>query len=947
MYNTSSAYKSAIRKNSRYFSWGGRIKTNKGNEIPYTSRNIVGQKPKITRSCSGSTALELGSVYASELTIDLNFKEEIDRYSLYEGEITLYSYVSKSGTQAGPFEVIPMGIFEISEATRASRTISIKAYDYMLRFDKTFVGNKTEKTPFEWLAYACERCDVQLGVSSTVVSKMANGETKFSYTNVDNVETYRDMISYVASLLCAVAMIDRNGRLVVKQFGDTEAIQDIPASWRFNSKIADYITKYSGIYATYKEAGLSEYYHLDNDVDLVYNLGTNPFLQISDSNDREKAVMNVLKQLGEVSYVPFEAEVPLDPSYDPMDIFTLSGNQAIGEVSCITEIVLEINGSMSIKCVGENPNLDKAKSRFTKNIEGLIESQEGLYTDLKNGLDRLLFDYNTSKLEIGQDETTIGLISYQLIEDSDLGGHFLCTFRASTTTHLTIRFYDNEAEELYSPVEYDLNAGDTTIGIPHAFIARKQGLHRAAVTAQCEAGTLSIDIRKALFTIDGGYLASREIDVGMDMQDLAIRQVEDDNGPDEIWIIGLDEGEIMVRKRKYEESNPYVGFDGVINLGHGRAAAIEFDGIWTLRTGEEKYTIETEEWPWFFWTDEDNVLWAQHGEDEYSRFEVDRNVSIVRACKGFSSTEYIDQDQGLIVLYLTFNGEVYYRSYSYNQVAQEVIWEERELIKKGSFTDINIHRLNDYRISVELSAEDKNLWLITGRTYVAQSTFPENAYFQVGFVDDPGMFPNFIGLYTPNEVFPEIGVLSTEYKKQNIGQNKFSYNLTIVYDKEIFGAEKVLPLKDRYSFGGATQEILDIKWKVKDGQTIVEMKLSHDASYQTLSIILNKSDFLRYKANDKIYTVVSSVVALIENGPELNENQRFSDKVSVSFTYLSKTERTVKQERESQLFNTRFSSMFDYYSIIKTKRNQKVESESFNTSFSVGFDYYKSEDAPI
>ena len=182
MYNTSSEYKSAIRKNSRYFSWGGRIKTNKGNEIPYTSRNIVGQKPKITRSCSGSTALELGSVYASEFTIDLNFKEEIDRYSLYDGEITLYSYVSKSGTQAGPFEVIPMGIFEISEATRASRTISIKAYDYMLRFDKTFVGNKTEKTPFEWLAYACEKCNIKLGVSSTVVSKMANGETKFSYT---------------------------------------------------------------------------------------------------------------------------------------------------------------------------------------------------------------------------------------------------------------------------------------------------------------------------------------------------------------------------------------------------------------------------------------------------------------------------------------------------------------------------------------------------------------------------------------------------------------------------------------------------------------------------------------------------------------------------------------------------------------------------------------------
>lgn len=848
MYNTSSEYKSAIRKNSRYFSWGGRIKTNKGNEIPYTSRNIVGQKPKITRSCSGSTALELGSVYASELTIDLNFKEEIDRYSLYDGEITLYSYVSKSGTQAGPFEVIPMGIFEISEATRASRTISIKAYDYMLRFDKTFVGNKTEKTPFEWLAYACEKCNVKLGVSSTVVSKMANGETKFSYTNVDNVETYRDMISYVASLLCAVAMIDRNGQLIVKQFGDTEAIQDIPASWRFTSKIADYITKYSGIYATYKEAGISEYYHLDNDVDLVYNLGMNPFLQISDSNDREKAVMNVLNQLGKVSYVPFEAEVPLDPSYDPMDIFTLSGNQAIGEVSCITEIVLEINGSMSIKCVGENPSLDKAKSRFTKNIEGLIESQEGLYTDLKNGLDRLLFDYNTSRLEVGQNETTIGLISYQLIEDSDLGGHFLCTFRASTTTHLTIRFYDNEAEELYSPVEYDLNAGDTTIGIPHSFIARKQGPHRAAVTAQCESGTLSIDIRKVLFTIDGGYLASREIDVGMDIQDLSIRQVEDDNGPDEIWTIGLDEGEIMVRKRKYEESNPYVGFDGVINLGHGKVAAIEFDGEWVYRPGSEKYTIETDEWPWYFWTDKEDILWGQQGEDEKTRVQLATDVVLVKACKGFSSIDYLDQDQGLVVAYLKKDGTAWYRQRIRNPETEVKYWVVgEEQIGLETWSHISVTRLNDYRISFQLSNDTHNLWMYTDRTFVGQSVPPEI----INLRGDDNKESFFCG-----EEFPVVSILSIdeeEFEREyedSEGNKKYAV-LTLNLDQHLANRGEDLATIT-YGEGSLKNNIEKVELNKKDDTKLEITTKKATVLHSSYGVIFNpnKACFVVVKSED-------------------------------------------------------------------------------------------------
>lgn len=938
MYNTSSEYKSAIRKNSRYFSWGGRIKTNKGNEIPYTSRNIVGQKPKITRSCSGSTALELGSVYASEFTIDLNFKEEIDRYSLYEGEITLYSYVSKSGTQAGPFEVIPMGIFEISEATRASRTISIKAYDYMLRFDKTFVGNKTEKTPFEWLAYACERCDVQLGVLSTVVSKMANGETKFSYTNVDNVETYRDMISYVASLLCAVAMIDRNGRLVVKQFGDTEAIQDIPASWRFNSKIADYITKYSGIYATYKEAGLSEYYHLDNDVDLVYNLGTNPFLQISDSNDREKAVMNILKQLGEVSYVPFEAEVPLDPSYDPMDIFTLSGNQAIGEVSCITEIVLEINGSMSIKCVGENPNLDKAKSRFTKNIEGLIESQEGLYTDLRNGLDRLLFDYNTSKLEVGQDETTIGLISYQLIEDSDLGGHFLCTFRASTTTHLTIRFYDNEAEELYSPIEYDLNAGDTTIGIPHAFIARKQGLHRAAVTAQCEAGTLSIDIRKALFTIDGGYLATRELDVGMDMQDLAIRQVEDDNGPDEIWIIGLDEGEVMVRKRKYEESNPYIGFDGVINLGPGRAAAIEFDGEWVERDDDEKFTIETEDWPWFFWTDEEDVLWGQKGEDEENRIQIATDVVSVKACKGYSSLEYIEQDQGLVVLYRKESG-VFYRQFAYDSTFESKLWGDEIKLLDGDWTHSDIHRLNDYRLGFELTSEEKNLWMYTKRTYVGQSGGKTK-------IQSPSALDSTILLYAPSDANLDVNFdleMSDDLKIFTIHSNRklvlfkndlreiLSFNDSIIWDygnDNMVSSVKILYIEDE------NRSDIVITLKESPKKLITEIRFASDYRFQA-----EVEDYGRVVCPAKVFTVDTTVYRTLNTETESFE---------LSFDKSGFELLTIEERRteEDESFDLGFSlSNFDYI-LIGERRTEEEEADSLGFGI-LSFDYKQVGQSPI
>ena len=54
-----------------------------------------------------------------------------------------------------------MGIFEISEANRTIKCLSIKAYDYMLRFEKSFKDIVSSGTAYELLSLACEKCDVE------------------------------------------------------------------------------------------------------------------------------------------------------------------------------------------------------------------------------------------------------------------------------------------------------------------------------------------------------------------------------------------------------------------------------------------------------------------------------------------------------------------------------------------------------------------------------------------------------------------------------------------------------------------------------------------------------------------------------------------------------------------------------------------------------------------
>lgn len=435
MYEVSEKYRRAIRGRSREFEWRGTITTKAGRVYLFSNKDIVKGSGTLTRSCSGSTSLELGSVYAAELDISLFLSA--DRYSLYDAVIDLYfvyrhravrSWNDMRAITWGEArryrwnerymeEEIPMGHFVISEATRTLTVLQLKAYDYMLKFDRTMVNSGSTRTPYEWLQYACNACKVELGISAKSVALMPNGTKRLSWTNTDDGNTYRDLLSQVATVLCAVCQIDRSGRLVVIPFSNTPVI-DIPASWRYSSKIADYITKYTGLYATYRAGGVTEYYKVEPDDGLVYNIGTNPLLQIAASAEREGILQGIISHLSATTYTPFEAEIPGDPAIDPMDVLSLSGGQALGEIACVTEIVYRINGKSTIKCVGENPRLNQAKSRYTKDIEGLLAQNEGI-----EGTSTFWMSdaYSASDMAITETETVVCATEFEIQTDKSRG----------------------------------------------------------------------------------------------------------------------------------------------------------------------------------------------------------------------------------------------------------------------------------------------------------------------------------------------------------------------------------------------------------------------------------------------------------------------------------------------------------------------------------------------
>lgn len=500
MYEVSEKYRETIRGRSRKLDWYGTITTPAGRVYHFTSKDIVKGSGTLTRSCSGSTSLELGSVYAAELDISLFLN--VDRYSLYDAVIDLFFVCQHRATRrwndlrsdswgsiaSTPWnvvytpETVPMGRFVISEATRTLTILQLKAYDFMLKFEKNMVNSGTTRTPYEWLRFACNACGVPLGVTEEAVAAMPNGTRNLSYTNLDEDKTYRDLIAQVATVLCGVCQIDRSGALTVIPFTNTP-VMDIPASWRYSSKIADYITKYTGLYATYRAGGVTEYYKVEPDTGLIYNIGTNPLLQIAATTERNRILQTIIDRLSATTYTPFEAEIPGDPALDPMDVLSLSGGQAQGEIACITEIVYRINGKSTIKCVGENPRLNQAKSRYTKDIEGLLAQQEGI-----EGTSTFWMSdaYSPADMAVAETETVVTATQFEIQTDKSRGEIIWTgTYTLDEPSVVTANVYLDD-KLIYSCRDYHLSGNTTlTVSTPFEIQRGDEGVHEVKIALAC------------------------------------------------------------------------------------------------------------------------------------------------------------------------------------------------------------------------------------------------------------------------------------------------------------------------------------------------------------------------------------------------------------------------------------------------------------------------------
>ena len=253
MFEVSEKFKNAVRQNTRKYEWYGTITTKAGKEYPFTAKDIVKGSGYIKWQCCSNTEIELGTVYAAEMGISLF--SEIDRYTLEDAEVRLYYRLTLlDGTK----ETIPMGIYEISEANRKVRTLELKGYDHMLRFEKTLKLDSSSGTPYQFLKAACDACKVEMAQTVSEINALPNGKTTLGVYSDNDMETFRDLIFYVAQVVGCFCQIDRYGKLVLKRYGN-ESVWNVEQKERFDSSYSDFVTRYTAVSSTNQVSQTAEY----------------------------------------------------------------------------------------------------------------------------------------------------------------------------------------------------------------------------------------------------------------------------------------------------------------------------------------------------------------------------------------------------------------------------------------------------------------------------------------------------------------------------------------------------------------------------------------------------------------------------------------------------------------------------------------------------------------
>ena len=474
MYNTSAAYKLAIENKLVRSRLSIAFTLTDGTTFTIGDDKIIPGSVSASNKSSKNNNFALGSAYVGEFDVTLlNVDESISRYSLFGAEVVpTYYQVLLGNTE----EAIPIGKFYVSEAKRSKKTIALECYDAMTLFDVPQLVD-TFGTAYELLDMICSVCGVPLGMTQEEVEAMPNGTVQLTMS-AERVTKCRDAISYISTVLCGFATINRSGELVVRQNGDSAATT-IGKHRRTASTIADYQTYFIGIKARMIQAG--NWMKVTANVSgrtsgIVLDLGDLPVVQ--GVNETLQAVaQTIANNLGEIVFTPAEINMTGDPSLDLGDIVELSDvNNTTDDVEMpITSFVWKYHGTMKIAGEGGNALLTGVDDYQTKQIASIEQDM---------AVNEYAMKQFTNAEQYGISSTDVTIITLNYSVNKDTVSAFICTIPVYMSKDGEAIFGYHLNTDPAEEVKVYLERGWHAVTLTNYFANEAQSQNRLTVTCR-------------------------------------------------------------------------------------------------------------------------------------------------------------------------------------------------------------------------------------------------------------------------------------------------------------------------------------------------------------------------------------------------------------------------------------------------------------------------------
>jgi len=422
--------------------------------VAFSGDDIVLDTFSVSGRCTEESNTKIGGVYLGEVefTFVPSFLSKVarDQYEGKELSVNIGLFVTEEGEDPAWVDV-PIGVYNLQAPKISKQGIAISGYDNMQKLDKSFRIDATTATPFGYLSYIATQCGVQLGNTQEEIEALPNGDQALALYEENDIETYRDLLYWIAQTCGCFACADRYGRITLRKMGVSNDVSFDEDHRDADVVFSGYETKWTGVSFVNISSQTTKYYGLDVDDGLTMNLGANPLLQLGTFEVVERRRRAVLNAVAEIQYTPFYVNSARDPIFDLGDEINFIGGISGNCTGCIMAYNYSLD-NFTFEGYGDNPALANGKSKTDKNIAGLMQStqeNEVTYYTFKNldAIENIAPEQETTIASFSftaAQTTTVKIMHefiFDMLKDLEIDGGY------------EIRYYYDEVLQTYSPYE--------------------------------------------------------------------------------------------------------------------------------------------------------------------------------------------------------------------------------------------------------------------------------------------------------------------------------------------------------------------------------------------------------------------------------------------------------------------------------------------------------------